>query len=1069
MTKKRFWLLLLAAPLLSCFPAAATAADDALTVRVGVYENNPKIFTDAQGNVSGFWADTNSAYYQALDKLLVTEATETTVVPGWVKWLIIGVAGAILLVGSHRLLVRRQVRSRTRALVEEIQSREQAEATLRQSQARLAEAQRLAHIGNWELDITTDTLTLSDEVYRMFGLKPEEFEATYKAFLDSIHPGDREMVNQAYIQSLAKKTPYNIIHRLRLKGGLIKYVEERCETQYDDQGNPLRSLGTVQDITELKENEADLRWRQEFLDSLIEHSPSALWVADNKGNIIRMNQALRDMLHMSDEEVIGKYNVLKDTQIAQQGYRKLVEAVFKKGQTASFKLDYDAGREKQLKLKNNGHLVLEYTMSAVEDGDGKVAHVICQQKDITREERAIEDLRTSEERHRVTLDNMMEGCQIIDFDWRYVYLNDSAVSHNRLPKKKLLGHTMMEAYPGIENTEMFAKFRDCMEKRRHHRLENLFTYADGSQRWFEFSIEPVPKGIFVLSLDITDRKQAEAEIIKVNRALTVLGHSNQALIHATSEDDLLNEICRVIVEEGQYRLAWVGLAEHDEAKTVRLAAHAGDNSGYLDKLNITWADTEPGRSPTGQAIRTGQTSIAQNIASNGNYHGAWREEALKRGYLSSVALPLVTGGKTLGALNIYTADTDTFNEDELILLTELANDLAFGIVSLHMRAERELAVEKLRQSEEKLRLTFESVPEGIFIADLEGQILEVNSATVGIHGYKKKDDFIVRSFLDFVAPNDQPKVSTQLKRMLETGRSLMVESTLLKQDGSQFPAELNAAALRGTEGESIGFVFVTTDITEIREREKRERELEVLRDVDKLRSQFLANISHELRTPLTSIKGFVSTLLRTDVKWEEKDERDFLETIDREANRLTRLISDLLDISRLDAGALKLDRDVYHLSEILESVQGNLASLTARHKLEVTAPAKLPPVYVDETRVGQVLTNLVENATKYSDEGTKISIEARHRGDEVTVSVADEGSGIPEDFLDKLFNRFYQVEDVATGRKKGTGLGLSISRGIVEAHGGKIWVKSRPGAGSKFSFTLPVAGKGEADAQDTGD
>ena len=153
----------------------------------------------------------------------------------------------------------------TDSLVKTNTERERAEATLKQSEASLAEAQRVAHIGSWELDLVSSKLTWSDEVYRIFGLKPQQFGATYEAFLENIHPDDREMVNKAYTDSVKNKTPYNIVHRLLLKDGTLKYVNERCETFYNKKGQPVRSLGTVQDVTELKRAEGKLKkWSQEL-------------------------------------------------------------------------------------------------------------------------------------------------------------------------------------------------------------------------------------------------------------------------------------------------------------------------------------------------------------------------------------------------------------------------------------------------------------------------------------------------------------------------------------------------------------------------------------------------------------------------------------------------------------------------------------------------------------------------------------------------------------------------------------------------------------------------------------
>ena len=243
---------------------------------------------------------------------------------------------------------------------------------------------------------------------------------------------------------------------------------------------------------------------------------------------------------------------------------------------------------------------------------------------------------------------------------------------------------------------------------------------------------------------------------------------------------------------------------------------------------------------------------------------------------------------------------------------------------------------------------------------------------------------------------------------------------------------------------------------QLEEAEATAREAEKLREVDRLRSELLANVSHELRTPLASIKGYASTLLRTDVKWSVKQQKDFLETIDSETDRLTKLINDILDMSRIEGGALKLRLEQNRVSEILGHIMSHLNILAENHQLKINIPKKLPAVLADEMRIGQVISNLVDNATKFSPTGSEINISAYRDKNKVVVSVTDHGKGMTKDITDKLFNRFYQAEDVVTGRKNGTGLGLAICRGIIESHGGKIWVESKVGVGSTFNFSLPV-------------
>jgi len=208
-------------------------------------------------------------------------------------------------------------------------------------------------------------------------------------------------------------------------------------------------------------------------------------------------------------------------------------------------------------------------------------------------------------------------------------------------------------------------------------------------------------GEFGIARDITARKQAEEALRKVHRALKALSECNEVLMRVSEESDLLCSICRIVVETGGYRFAWVGFAEQDKAKTVCPVAQAGHEEWYLSAVKITWADNKFGLGPTGTAIRTGKPSIIRNIQTDPRY-APWRAEALKRGYASSIALPLIINTQPLGALNIYAAEPDAFDMEEVKLLTNLANDLSYGIATLRARAERSRAEEALRKSEEML-------------------------------------------------------------------------------------------------------------------------------------------------------------------------------------------------------------------------------------------------------------------------------------------------------------------------------------------------------------------------------
>jgi PAS domain S-box-containing protein len=226
-------------------------------------------------------------------------------------------------------------------------------------------------------------------------------------------------------------------------------------------------------------------------------------------------------------------------------------------------------------------------------------------------------------------------------------------------------------------------------------------------------------------------------------------------------------------------------------------------------------------------------------------------------------------------------------------------------------------------------------------------------------------------------------------------------------------------------------------------------------EANQLKLQFLGMISHELRTPLTSIKGFATTLLAEDVEFDAKTQTEFVSIMDQEADKLTDLVEQLIDVSRIQAGNLRVHAAPERLADILNFSQPQLLKLTSQHRLQVDVPAQLPPVMADKQRIGQVLVNLVENAVKFSDPGTNICIAARSIGDTVQIEVRDEGEGIPLHERETIFEPFRQLDRRQTQR--GAGLGLAICRALVEAHGGVIWVEDGDAPGTTIAFTLSVA------------
>ncbi len=222
-----------------------------------------------------------------------------------------------------------------------------------------------------------------------------------------------------------------------------------------------------------------------------------------------------------------------------------------------------------------------------------------------------------------------------------------------------------------------------------------------------------------------------------------------------------------------------------------------------------------------------------------------------------------------------------------------------------------------------------------------------------------------------------------------------------------------------------------------------------------LRDAVLSMVSHELRTPLLHIKGFVSTLLESDIQWDEETRLDFLHTIDREADRLTSMVNDLMEITRMGSVDLPLhleDTDPYLLSY---AAIDSASLFVSKHRVLVDVAEDMPKIRMDVLRVMGVLANLLQNASKYSEPGSKIVIDAELGDTEITFSVTDEGSGVPTDSQESIFNMFFRGEN-AVKSSSGSGLGLAVCKSVIDAHGGRIWVESEAGEGSIFKFTIPL-------------
>ncbi len=355
----------------------------------------------------------------------------------------------------------------------------------------------------------------------------------------------------------------------------------------------------------------------------------------------------------------------------------------------------------------------------------------------------------------------------------------------------------------------------------------------------------------------------------------------------------------------------------------------------------------------------------------------------------------------------------------------------------YMSDEIKTKIEKVRSGEAKLETVLSGMVEGVIVTDAKGKIILANPSLRKLF------------FIDTAPEGKTPlevvrnsAVQNIADRVLKGGQRIAAEEISVSSPEEKFIKVSGVAIMK--EKQVDGAIFVFHDITE-------------LRRLEKVRQDFVANVSHELRTPLSSIKGYSETLMDGVSKAEERQE--FLGIIYRESDRLAKLIDDLLDLSKIESGKMAMVFMPVGIAPVAKRSAGVLEK-SARDKsikVEFNIPEGLPKVMADENRLSQVFLNLLDNAVKYTPEGGSVKVSVFPQDKYLQVDVTDTGVGIPESDLPRVFERFYRVDKARSRQLGGTGLGLSIVKHIVQSHGGQVWVKSEPGCGSTFSFTIPQA------------
>lgn len=638
---------------------------------------------------------------------------------------------------------------------------------------------------------------------------------------------------------------------------------------------------------------------------------------------------------------------------------------------------------------------------------------------------------------RTTFDTLSNGVGILGADYRILRANLALGRMVNASPRELVGRHCYEVVHGLDQPVADCPARRCQVEKMP--CELVMQEPHLGNRWLQMHCDPVlnSEGELINLVhsvrDISDEKHRQENMQRLYRLHRLLCSSLDVEMLA---DVALEQIMAIAAPFYQVSTASIALlddtGESFTAKAARgrhmdsmrgislpVSALSSEATSLLFHEQRPWIIPDVSRAPVG--LRDVQGFVE---------------------HCSLIVMPLVTSKKTVGALLMAGAESSIPDRDGLALLETCAGGVALALGNARLFSQTDEAL-KTRVAE--LESVMASMGEGLVVVDMLGRITYCNPAAERLLRLKATD-FLGRSvdaFREALAARVQDPqdwwrhLATRLKKV-ESGPTFSFQ--VMAPERRELEASLFAIDSRGKR---LGVGAILRDVT-------------LLREADRMKSNVISTVSHELRTPLASIKGYCTMLLDYSHRLRDKEKREHLHYIDQAADRLARLVNQLLEVSRIEAGLIKLQKIPTDVSGLIREAAREAKLRAPKHRIVSSLEEGLPMLSIDANRIREVLDNLMDNATKYSRAGTSIAVSARLQGSEVLIAIADRGIGIPSQDLEKVFDRMYRVEQSPNPEIGGLGLGLTICKGLVQAHGGRIWVDSEIGKGSIFHFTLPV-------------
>ncbi len=818
--------------------------------------------------------------------------------------------------------------------------------------------------------------------------------------------------------------------------------------------NEVLILSSINDITSRKIIEDELRNSEAMYRELVQNANSVILRWKTDGTITFFNEFAQSFFGYSVNEAVGKHVslIVPDMDSTGKELSSLISNIVNEPEKYINNINENI-------CKDGRRVWMAWTNKPIVR-DGIIEEMLAIATDITDRRMADLELERLAQQKQVALNASNMGWWHYDPETKIATLDDRYREIFKVSGHKNDNAVILNMLHPDDLPRVWASVEAAMNPNDPKPYSEVYRVnrSDGSQIWVEahglaeFTGEGrTRKAVSLVGTvaDITERINAQNRLRKINRTYALLSEINKTIVRVHNTPDLFYEACRISVDIGEFLFAWIGVLDLDTMKIIPVS-HAGKNGDYIVKLQIALDDSDRGKGPTSTALLKNRHVVVNDIEHD-PIMMPWRDEALKRGFRASAAFPISISDEEMGVFNLYARDPDFFDDEELELLDEMAEDISFALITIDREFKRHKAEEELKSTYAKLERMSSSNIVGVAIADPNGGLQMVNDYYLNLMGYTREefDAGLVRWNVR-TPPEHLTADNHAIEELRERGVCTPYEKEYIRKDGTRVWVLIADALIPGPEEQILAFVL---DITE---RKRAEEEInKINKELERSNmdlQQFAYIASHDLQEPLRMISSYLQLIERRYKDKLDDDANDFINFAVDGAVRLQSLISGLLEFSRVKTHGKSFG--IVRVKNVVDDVCKDL-NLFINETGAVIEYGNLPDITGDDIQIGRIFQNLLQNAIKFRMKGVppRVTITAEHRGSEYIFSVKDNGIGIEKQYYDKIFMIFQRLH--SREEYSGTGIGLAVCKRIVERHGGKIWVESIFGEGSSFYFTIP--------------